>query len=122
MVGCLVQSFCGSFEDGGGTVEGFGQGCELTLGAGSIHGFDGLVDSWNDNGRVAGELAWSIDGVAVPRAFWQTVGVEEGLFCFAQCMVESRGVRGWAGLCCADGGAGCGETFGCREYGSEVEG
>ena len=60
--------FCGGFEDGGGAVEGFGEGGELRLGAGGVGGFDGLVDAGDDNGGVAGELAWGVDGVAVPGA------------------------------------------------------
>ena len=69
---------CGGFEDGGGAVEGVGEGGELGLGAGGVGGVDGFVDAGDDDGGVAGELAGGVDGVSVPGAFGQAVGVEQG--------------------------------------------
>ena len=59
----------GGLEDGGGAVEGFGEGGELGLRAPGIGDVDGLVDAGDDDGGVAGELAWGVDGVLEPRAF-----------------------------------------------------
>ncbi len=56
------------------------------MGAGGVGGFDGFVDAGDDDGGVAGELAGGVDGVAVPGAFGQAGGVEEGLF---------GGAEGW---------------------------
>jgi hypothetical protein len=59
----------GGLEDGGGAVEGFGERGKLGLGARCVGDVDGLVDAWDDDGGVAGELAWGVDGVLEPRAF-----------------------------------------------------
>ena len=94
---------------------------ELGLGAGGVGGVDGFVDAGDDDGGVAGELAGSVDGVAVPGAFGEAFGVEEGGLGVAQGLVERGGVGGRVGLAAADGGSGGGEAFGGGEGGGEVD-
>jgi hypothetical protein len=50
-----------------GPIQRGGKGRNLLLGASEIMLVDGLVNSWDDHGRVSGVLAGSINGVAKPR-------------------------------------------------------
>ena len=52
-------------------VERFGEGGELGLGSGGVGSFDCLVDSGDDDGGIAGELAGGVDSVTVPGTFGQ---------------------------------------------------
>ena len=65
--GAGSASVCG-VEGAGGAVQGLGEDDQLGGGEVGIVGVDGLVYAGNDDGRVAGELAGSVDGVPVPRA------------------------------------------------------
>jgi len=60
---------CRGFEDGCRAIEGRGQGVELRLGAGCVFGVDAFCNAGDDDGGVAGVLAGSVDGVAIPAAF-----------------------------------------------------
>jgi len=64
-------------ECGGGAGESLGERVELGLGAGGVGGVDGFVDSWQHDGFVAGELAWSEYAVAIPGAAGKARGDEE---------------------------------------------
>jgi hypothetical protein len=92
------------------------------LGAGGVGGFDAFIDARDDDGGVAGELAWCVDGVLVPGAFGQATRIQESLFGGAQGLVESRGVGGWSCLSGANLFSGNGESLRGSDGGGEVEG
>src|SRR5215469_18063260 len=78
----------GRFKNCSGAVEGFGQQAELSLGTRRIRSADGLVDTRNDHGSVAGELARRVDGVLVPGAVRKTIGIQQSALGCAQRTVE----------------------------------
>jgi hypothetical protein len=67
-----------------------GKDVELRLGQCRVAVVDRLVYTGDDDGRVAGVFARSVDDVFVPGALGQTGGVQECTLGFAQCRVGLR--------------------------------
>ena len=78
---CRVQSLRGA-------VERERQDRQLLSGAGLVFGIDSLIDSWDNYGSVAGELAGSVDGVPVPWAIGQACCGDESGLSLAEGLIE----------------------------------
>ncbi len=111
---------CG-FEDSGGAVEGLRELGKLCVGASGVRLADGLVDSWNDDGSIAGVFAGSVDGVLVPGAMGKPFRIQERGLRVAQGAVETGRVGGWGELAIPDGSPGRFETMGSFQGRRKVE-
>src|ERR1039458_8958065 len=82
---CLVQG-CG------GAVEGLGEDAKLDLCARRFHRFNGVANSRNHLGGVAGEFAGRIDAVFVPGAARQARRDQQRVLRRAERAIEGGGV------------------------------
>jgi hypothetical protein len=71
-----------------GAVQSLRQYGQLLGGSGLVFGVDGFVDAGDYYGCVAGELAWGVDGVAIPGAIGQAGFGDERGFGLAQDLID----------------------------------
>jgi len=83
-----VVGLAGTLESRGCAIQRLCQHDQLLRGAGGVCCFHGLIDSGQHNGGIAGVLAGSVDGVAIPGAVGQAGIDEQGGLCLAKAIIE----------------------------------